>query len=804
MSNRKRRAPGASPQPPTQTYQHDIPAPADQYMNWTDPTVGGEMNFNDPPLYGDYAASMGAGGGGHNRVVSLDGYNDGAAEMSGQLVRRNTNQQLAPAPRRNQWDGFASPQQQWETVDDDEELEQKAAIAKKDAQAKRKQIPPFVQKLSSFLDNNKNENLIRWSDDGNSFIVLDEDEFARTLIPELFKHNNYASFVRQLNMYGFHKKVGLSDNSMKASETKAKAPSEYYNKYFKRGRQELLWLIQKPKNPPTGPKRKRDEETKGDSDDDRKYIQDTGGGGYVEEVAVRGNEQMAMIPRSEYNSLRVEVRELQQQQKLISNVLTQIKRQNEELYSRATSFQALHDRHENSINAILTFLATFYNRSLEGNANGMNLADMFPAARQQPHGNVVDVDDYPMQEAHKSSQLQRSKKPLAILPAPVPNQQEYLAPTTTGRASTVSPTTRPIGSPAPRPGSRQQVFRPSLPLNRQSSQSSFPSSHNRDSLSTPAPPVKAESPSTITPLPENDAIMSAIQSANATAAGQHPTSSSSAPSDFDYAAALSNYQTQDGAVPLTQQQRNDVLSQIVHNTAAQNTNNALTNPNPPEVTRLLDDLAQYQATQQQLEMLQKLSDQQNSKIQHIHERILPLSPTGQIEGLADGQNGYFDAAALGEPGQYDLNMDNFVHDDDFFTDANATGGGSGSGGGDGDGGDGGQNGDVGGSGINGSGAGADTVLPDFNFDPTEGFDEGGDSFTFPEQATGGGGGNGGMGADDPGHLGVGGGAAGSSNVDNSNSTRLESVASSNATSPAATVEEVEDETRKRSPKRRKK
>ena len=116
-------------------------------------------------------------------------------------------------------------------------------------------------------------------------------------------------------MYGFHKKVGLSDNSMKASETKAKAPSEYYNKYFKRGRQELLWLIQKPKNPPAGPKRKRDEEHKGDSDEDRKYIQDTGGGGYVEEVAVRGNEQMAMIPRSEYNSLRVEVRELQQQQK---------------------------------------------------------------------------------------------------------------------------------------------------------------------------------------------------------------------------------------------------------------------------------------------------------------------------------------------------------------------------------------------------------------------------------------------------------------------------------------------------------
>ncbi|KAI4640621.1 hypothetical protein J4E93_008211 [Alternaria ventricosa] len=770
MSNRKRRAPGASPQAPTQAYQHDIPA-TDSYMNWNDPTAGADMNFTDPPLYDYNGQSM---GGGHSRVVSLDGYNDGA-EMAGQLVRRNTNQQLAPAPRRNQWDGFASPTQQWETVDDDEELEQKAAIAKKDAQAKRKQIPPFVQKLSSFLDNNKNENLIRWSDDGNSFIVLDEDEFARTLIPELFKHNNYASFVRQLNMYGFHKKVGLSDNSMKASETKAKAPSEYYNKYFKRGRQELLWLIQKPKNPVTGPKRKRDEENKGDSDEDRKYIQDTGGGGYVEEVAVRGNEQMAMIPRSEYNSLRVEVRELQQQQKLISNVLTQIKRQNEELYSRATSFQALHDRHENSINAILTFLATFYNRSLEGNAN-MNLADMFPAARQQHHGNVVDVDDYPMQEAQKSPQLQRNKKPLAILPAPAPNQ-DYLAPTTTGRATTMSPTARPLASPITRPGSRQSVFRPSVSMNRQQSQSSPFSQQTRDSI-TPSQ-VKPDPASNLGPLADNSAIMSAIQNANATATN-HSGTSQPPPSDFDYAAALSNYQTQDGHVPLTPQQRNDVLSQIVNNTSAQNTNNALTNPHPPEMDRLLGDLAQYQATQQQLEMLQKLSDQQNSKIQHIHERILPLSPTGQISGLGEGNDGYFGGAAgddggLGEPGGFDLNMGHFVNDDDFFTaDANppdqkAT------------------------NGINTNTNGGG--LPDFTFDASTPFDvdpANGDTagFDFADDANG-------IGGEDPGLLGVDDATGANGTVNGVG--KIESTASggsSNSTSPAATVEEVEDETRR--------
>ncbi|OAL02577.1 hypothetical protein IQ06DRAFT_345582 [Phaeosphaeriaceae sp. SRC1lsM3a] len=722
--------------------------PTEQYMNWNDSALGADLNaFNDPTLY-DYGNSA---MGNHNRVVSLEGLNDGTEMNSGQLVRRNQNQQLAS--RRGQWDGFPSPtQQQWETVDDDEELEQKAAIAKKDAQSKRKQIPPFVQKLSSFLDNNKNENLIRWSDDGNSFIVIDEDEFARTLIPELFKHNNYASFVRQLNMYGFHKKVGLSDNSMKASETKAKAPSEYFNKYFKRGRPELLWLIQKPKNPTAGPKRKRDDDGKGDSDEERKYVQDTGGGGYVEELAVRGNDQMAMIPRSEYNSLRVEVRQLQEQQKLISSVLSTIKRQNEELYSRATSFQALHDRHENSINAILTFLATFYNRSLEGNGNSLNLADMFPAARQQPHGNVVDVDEFPTNDMsmNKSPHTQRTKRPLALLPAPPVGQPDLLSPSG-GRATTMSPSVRPGASPLSRTGSRQQsVFKSSTPQNRQpSTESALPERDASQSV-----PLKVESPANQSSLLENDAIMSAIQNANAN------SGTSSHTPQFDFPAALSNYQTQDGNVPLTNQQRNNVLSMMAGDTSASTTNNALTNPNPPEMQRLMNDLTQYQATQKQLEMLQKMSDEQNSRVQSLQERLQPLSPSGQIPGLSE--NEYFgNAGSLGEPGQYDLDLDSFVQDQDYFpNDAN----------------------------VNSNGM-TNTIpgLPDFNFDNATPDLTGGNAFdgTSADAFN--------FNAGDTNHL----------NIDGDNDNRIESV-SSNATSPAATVEEVEDESRKRSPKRRKK
>lgn len=157
MTSRKRRAPGASPMAQQTTFPDTAATPTDTYMNnWESPSGAADMTgFGDSAFYdqlGGFGANFGPQPSTHNRVVSLDGLNDGADQGAGTLIRRNQNQQLAARGRSPWGDAFNAQGQQggWENTDDDEELERKAAIAKKDASAKRKTIPPFVQKLSRY------------------------------------------------------------------------------------------------------------------------------------------------------------------------------------------------------------------------------------------------------------------------------------------------------------------------------------------------------------------------------------------------------------------------------------------------------------------------------------------------------------------------------------------------------------------------------------------------------------------------------------------------------------------------------
>ena len=536
--------------------------------------------------------------------------------------------------------------------------------------------------MRSFLDSSNNTELIRWSDDGNSFIVLDEDEFARTLIPELFKHNNYASFVRQLNMYGFHKKVGLNANSMKAAEKKVKDPNVYWHEYFKRGRPDLLWLIQKPQSKTTS-KRKRgdDKREQGDSDDDIRRtspeLADTVNVARSRPCA--GPVDMVSIPQSDMHNVRSELLKLQRQQAVISKMISQLKEQNDQFYRQATTFQALHDRHENSINAILTFLATFYNRSLDGQSP-QNLVNMFQNSippNTQQHGSVVDVGDLPEANIDNNQQLQRyPKRPLALLPPPVPGSTP----------STNPASARSSHSPSmqyQQPQQQQQYHRqqhdvpiPTVSIQQQKQQQQQQQIHQQQqqqqhpqqqyqqqhqqqaqqprAASTPQVKDDAETPNYLGQLQENDDMISLLNNVNA--------SNSASPnvpggSNFDFPSALDHFQTANGALPLTQQQRDSMLSLIAQqgqpSTSQPGANNALVAPTPPP----MPSLDQIQRTQEQLDMLTRLQQEQDSKVADLAGRLQPLSPSGTIPGVGpDGE--------LGAPGDFDINA--FINSDDNY------------------------------------------------------------------------------------------------------------------------------------------
>lgn len=198
-------------------------------------------------------------------------------------------------------------------------------------------VPPFVQKLYELVNAPSTDELIRWSDTGDSFFVFEHERFANDVLPRFFKHRNFSSFVRQLNMYGFHKIPHLQQGVLKSdSET------EFWNfehPNFHQGQPDLLCLVTRKNS--KGASQQNTDLADGDVP-----------------LPTQGGTQLLDV-----NSLVSGITAIKRHQQAISVDLNELKASNQHLWQEAMVARERYKSQQDTINRILKFLASVFGRA---------------------------------------------------------------------------------------------------------------------------------------------------------------------------------------------------------------------------------------------------------------------------------------------------------------------------------------------------------------------------------------------------------------------------------------------------------
>ncbi|XP_038208355.1 heat shock factor protein isoform X9 [Zerene cesonia] len=200
-------------------------------------------------------------------------------------------------------------------------------------------VPAFLGKLWKLVNDSETNHLISWSPGGKTFVIKGQADFARDLLPLYYKHNNMASFIRQLNMYGFHKITSVENGGLRYEKDEI----EFSHPCFMRGHAYLLEHIKrKIANP--------------------KSI-----------VASSESGEKILLKPELMNKVLADVKQMKGKQESLDAKFSAMKQENEALWREVAILRQKHIKQQQIVNNLIQFLMSLVQPSRAPTANGNNV-----------------------------------------------------------------------------------------------------------------------------------------------------------------------------------------------------------------------------------------------------------------------------------------------------------------------------------------------------------------------------------------------------------------------------------------------